>query len=545
MIKKYILAATFIGLFSISATVHNNDKLFEILKNIEIFTNIYNELTTQYVDDIDPNTLMKTGIDAMMNSLDPYTVYYSESQMASYRLSSEGAYSGLGGQSADIDGKVTIVELYEGGPALKAGLKVGDQITAVNGKSAEGKSYEEVLQVIRGVPGTDVRLTVNRPANNKSLDVTLTRSRIDVPNVPYSGFVSDDIGYIALTTFTRNAGKNIANELRSMRKANPELKGLVLDLRDNGGGLLAEAIDIVGIFLPKGSPAVSTKGKVIERDQFFNTRRTPVDTELPLVVLTNNSSASASEIVSGTIQDYDRGVIMGQRTFGKGLVQNHREVGYNSRIKLTTSKYYIPSGRCIQSREYEGGEPKFIPDEERAVFYTRNKRPVLDGGGVAPDVELASPNDPPFLKAIKKDHLIFKYLNEYVENNTLPDTITALNYSDYDGFLRFLDKSNFEYKTDTERKFEELKKVSEEEGYLEGLTTDISNIEKKIAMEKEDDRTEYRSMIVDIIEEELAQRLFFQEGKTRQRLKDDAEVTEAINLLNDTDRYNQILKGAK
>jgi len=540
--KKYLVAASLIGLFSISATVHNNDKLFEILKNIEIFTNIYNELTTQYVDDLDPNELMKTGIDAMMNSLDPYTVYYSESQMTSYRLESEGRYSGLGGQSADIDGKVTIVELYENGPALKAGLKVGDEVTAVNGKSADGKSYDDVLQVIRGIPGTDVSLTIHRPVNNKTIDVTLTRSRIEVPNVPYSGFIADDIGYIALTTFTRNAGKNIAGELRSMRKNNPNLKGLVLDLRNNGGGLLAEAIDIVGIFLPKGSPAVSTKGKVIERDQFYNTRRTPVDTELPLVVLTNKNSASASEIVSGTIQDYDRGIIMGQRTFGKGLVQNHREVGYNSRIKLTTSKYYIPSGRCIQSREYENGEPKFIADNERAVFYTMNKRPVLDGGGVAPDVALDAPVDPPFIKALKKNHLLFKYLNEYVENHALPDTITDLQFSAYDDFLAFLDKSKFEYVTATEKKFAELKKISEQEGYLEGFSTDITAIEQKIATEKEDDRQQYKLEVIDLLEEDLAQRLFYHEGETRQRLKDDLEINEAISLLNDSQRYRDLLK---
>ncbi|MDG2448914.1 MAG: S41 family peptidase, partial [Saprospiraceae bacterium] len=375
-----------------------------------------------------------------------------------------------------------------------------------------------------------------------TMDVTLTRSRIEVPNVPYSGFIADDIGYIALTTFTRNAGKNIAGELRSMRKNNPNLKGLVLDLRNNGGGLLAEAIDIVGIFLPKGSPAVSTKGKVIERDQFYNTRRTPVDTELPLVVLTNKNSASASEIVSGTIQDYDRGIVMGQRTFGKGLVQNHREVGYNSRIKLTTSKYYIPSGRCIQSREYENGEPKFIADNERAVFYTMNKRPVLDGGGVAPDVALDAPIDPPFIKALKKDHLLFKYLNEYVENHALPDTITDLQFSAYDDFLAFLDKSKFEYVTATEKKFAELKKISEQEGYLKGFSTDITAIEQKIATEKEDDRQQYKLEVIDLLEEDLAQRLFYHEGETRQRLKDDLEINEAISLLNDSQRYRDLLK---
>ncbi|MEE9371851.1 MAG: S41 family peptidase [Saprospiraceae bacterium] len=543
MIKKYIFAATLIGIFSISANNYNNDKLFEILKNIEIYTNIYNELTTQYVDDLDPNELMKIGIDAMMHSLDPYTVYYSESQTASYRISTQGRYSGLGAKSMDMDGKLTIVELYEGGSSEKAGLSVGDQIIGVNGKSAEGKTYDEVLQAIRGVSGTDVKLTIKKAVTNKTVIATLTRSEINIPNVPYSGFVSNDIGYISLTIFTRNAGNNIAAEMRRMKKKNPDMKGLILDLRNNGGGLLAEAIDIVGIFISKGSPAVNTKGKVIERDRSFNTRRTPVDTELPLVILTNKNSASASEIVSGSIQDYDRGVIMGQRTFGKGLVQNHREVGYNSRIKLTTSKYYIPSGRCIQSREYENGEPKFIPDDERAVFYTKNKRPVLDGGGVAPDVALDAPVDPPFVNALKKEHLLFSYLNEYVINNTLPDTITDLNFAAYDEFLSFIDKQSFEYETATDRKFMELKKISEEEGYLDGISADIALIEQKIQTEKKDDRQQYKDIIINLLEEDLAQRLFYQEGKTRQKLKGDNEIKEAINLLNDKTRYDKILSG--
>ena len=543
--KKVLIATILVGIVSISAKNYNNDKLFEILKNVELFTNIYTELTTQYVDDLDPNELMKVGIDAMMNSLDPYTVYYSESQTASYRISTQGRYSGLGASSMDIDGLVTIMEMHNGGPAQKAGLKVGDQIIGVNGKSADDKSYEEVLTAIRGVPGTDVRLKIKRESTNEVKEVTLTRGEVRVPNVPYSGFVSDGVGYIALTTFTANAGRNIAAELRTLKKQDPELKGLILDLRGNGGGLLAEAVDIVGIFVEKGSPCVSTKGKVIERDRFFGTRRTPVDTELPLVVLTNKNSASASEIVSGAIQDYDRGVIMGQRTFGKGLVQNHREVGYNSRIKLTTAKYYIPSGRCIQSREYENGEPKFIPDDERAVFYTKNRRPVLDGGGVAPDVELPAPIDPPFIQALKRDHLPFKFLNKYVEEQTLPDTITDLNFDAYDKFLAFVDSRDFKYETATEKKFKQLIDVSEKEGYLDGIQKDIDNILVKIHKEKEDDREQYEDVIKDMLEEDLAQRLFYQEGKTRQRLKDDSEINEAVSLLNDLDRYHGILKATK
>jgi len=542
MKKRYFLITGLIGLLSISAVHYNNDKLFEIVKNMEIFTTIYHELNTHYVDDLDPNELMRTGIDAMMNSLDPYTVYYSESQVESYRISTEGKYSGLGARSLSVDGRVTIIELYQNGPSQKAGIQVGDQIIAVNGKSAEGKSYEDVLQIIRGFPGTDVKITIHRPVTKEEKQVTITRSEVDIPNVPYSGLVSEDVGYIALSTFTRNAGNNIASSLRGMLEEKPGLKGLVLDLRGNGGGLLAEAIDILGIFLPKGSPAVSTKGKVMDRDKSYKTRRTPIDTELPIIVLTNKNSASASEIVSGAIQDYDRGVIMGQRTFGKGLVQNHREVGYNSRIKVTTSKYYIPSGRCIQSREYENGEPKFIPDEERAVFYTKNKRPVLDGGGVAPDIALPGPEDPPFIKALKRDHLMFKYLNKYVTEKPLPDSITELTFTHYDDFLKYIETRSFQYMTATEKKLDEIKKVAEKEGYLEGMLSDIEVLEQKIETEKEDDKEQYKADIIKILEEDLAKRLFYQEGKTRQRLKDDPEIEQAVSLILDVEKYNSILK---
>ncbi len=542
MKRIYLALAGLIGIFSISAINFNNDKLFEIIKNIEIFTNIYHELNAHYVDDLDPNQLMRTGVDAMMNSLDPYTVFYSESQVESYRISTEGKYSGLGARSTAVDGYVTITELYENGPAHKSGLEVGDQITGVNGKSSEGKSYDEVMQIIRGFPGTDVNLTVKKPGKSTERNINLTREEVGIPNVPYSGFVSDEVGYVVLTTFTRNAGKNIARALRKMQDQNLSMGGLIIDLRGNGGGLMSEAIDILGIFLPKGSTVVSTKGKVKERDRFYSTKRTPINEELPIAVLTNGSSASASEIVSGAIQDYDRGIIMGQRTYGKGLVQNHREVGYNSRIKVTTAKYYIPSGRCIQSREYADGEPKIIPDEERAVFYTKNKRPVLDGGGVAPDVEIPAPKDPPIVQALKREHLLFKYVTEYISKSPQPDTISDLKFEEYDGLLGFLQSKSFDYVTASEMKFEELQNTAEGEGYIDGINENLQLILDKIKEEKKDDINQYKSQIISLIEEDLAQRLFFQEGKAQQRLKNDPEIKEAIALLNDRDRYQSLLQ---
>ena len=538
LLKLSILGA---GIMFLSSFVYNNnDKLFEIAKNLEIFTNVYKQLNTHYVDDIEPNQLMRTGIDAMMNSLDPYTVYYSESQVESYRISTDNKYNGLGAASKEIDDKFTIVEVYDQGPAQEAGLKVGDQITKINGESAANRSYNDVLQFIRGYPGTSLNLTINRPAEGKSYPITLTRSSVAIPNVPYSGMISDNVGYINLTTFTQNASKNIAKAFRELRNEH-ELEGLVLDLRSNGGGLLSEAVDILGLFIPNGTPVVSTKAKVRERDQNYSTRRLPIDTDLPLIVLVNNRSASASEIVSGSIQDLDRGVIMGQRTYGKGLVQNHQEVGYNSRIKVTISKYYIPSGRCIQSVAYENGEPKDIPDSERAVFHTKNGRPVLDGGGIIPDVKLVPAKDPEIIEALKEQDMVFKYVNEYVNGIDSLESFETFQYDDYAGFKRFLSDHKFSYLTDAEEELADLKEAAENHE-VTIIDTDINTIEKKIADLKADDLDEYRAVIQDEIELEIVKRYFYQEGKTRQMLKNDTEVVEAIKLINDTERYRSLLK---
>jgi len=423
-----------------SATFQADNKEFEITKNLEIFVNLYRELNTYYVDELDPGELIRTGIDAMVGSLDPFTNYISESDIEGYRYMTEGRYNGIGAMSEMIDDYVTITELYEGQPAATAGLKVGDQIVAVDGKEARGKTPDEVNEILRGFPGTEVKLTLKRPGREETIDIRLVRDEVSIPNVPYKGLVSEDIGYIALTTFTRNAGRNVGKALKELQVEQPNLKGIVLDLRGNGGGLLTEAVNVANVFIPKNELVVTTKGKVKEWDRSFRTQNTPIDTDIPLVVLIDQNSASASEIVSGVIQDYDRGVLIGQRTYGKGLVQNTRDVGYNAKVKLTTAKYYIPSGRCIQSVKYEEGEPVHIPDDERQPFKTRIGRTVLDGGGVKPDILLEEITDNQVVKSLIEDHYLFDYVTQFcLENETIPE-VEDFSFDAYADFQAFLQK---------------------------------------------------------------------------------------------------------
>lgn len=539
MKKSYkYLCLIVVFVMGMSAVSVNNDKLYEIGKNIEIFVKVYKELNTHYVDDIDPSQLMRTGIDAMVGSLDPYTNYISESQIQNYRIATQGKYDGIGAKSAEIDGKITIIEPFEGSPADKAGIKAGDVITKINGKSTEGKTREDLNAIVRGAPGTSLDITIDRPGKG-IMKKSIERGSINMKNVPYAGMVSDEIGYISLTTFTANAGSNISKELKKLKK-NDNLKGVILDLRSNGGGLLAEAINISNLFIPQGEEIVSTKCKVKERDQFFKTTKTPLDLDIPLAVMINGSSASASEIVSGVIQDLDRGIIIGQRSFGKGLVQNHKEVGYNNRIKVTTSKYYIPSGRCIQGVEYEDGKPVDIPDDQRSTYYTKNRRPVLDGGGVTPDVALELAKVPNVIKGIKDQHLIFKYVTEWSSKRDSIVAISDFKFMDYNEFLSFLDKNKFEYETESEKLINKLIGESDNEGFE--LQEETDYLLSKIEKEKANDLTTYKKEIIQLIENDIATRFYYQAGKTEQKLASDMEIEEAIKILTDQNRYKSILK---
>ena len=534
-----IIAIVFVGMAATVTT--NNGRYFEILKNIEIYTNLYKELNTYYVDDIEPSKMMRTGIDAMVGSLDPYTNYISENEIESYRLNTEGRDNSFGALTKKIGDFVTITEIYKEQPADAAGLKPGDQILEVDGKDAKGKSADEMAGIMRGSPGSLMSLTIQRPGTKDPFRVSVERTRVDVPNVPYHGMLTDDIGYITLTTFTRNAGRNVANALKELKTQNPDLKGIVFDLRENGGGLLSEAVNVCNVFIPRGELVAATKGRVKDWDRTYKTQNNPVDGEIPLIVVINDHSASASEIVCGTMQDYDRGVLIGQRSYGKGLVQNTVEVGYNSRLKLTIAKYYIPSGRCIQSVEYENGEPVDVPDDQRTPFKTRNGRTVLDGGGVKPDLIISKVTENKLAKSLIDQDFIFRYATKFVlENDSIP-SVDDFKFEQFEDFLSFVKAEGFQYISETEKMIDKLEATADKEGFK--IENSVTALKSSLSQAKIDDLRQFKVELTKMIEKEIAGRYYYQEGAIKMGLRNDNEIQEAIVLLNKKADYEKILKG--
>lgn len=545
MIKKWILKPWVwlaLCLTGVSATVYNNDKLFEIAKNLELFANVFREVNTNYVDEVDPGTLMKIGIDAMLNSLDPYTNYISESQVQSYRISDDDRYQGIGTSFMVQGDRVYISAPLSGGPAHESGLRDGDELLKVNGVPVKGKSADEIYAIVRGVSGTEVGLEVKKYGSSEVQELSIKRDEVNIPNVPFSGFVSDGVGYINLTTFTDKAGANISKALKKMKNEDENMQGLIIDLRENGGGLLREAIAICSIFLPKGEEIVTTKGKNKDKDFSYKTFGTPEELEMPIVVLVNDHSASASEIVSGVLQDMDRAVILGQRSYGKGLVQNFFEVGYNSRVKVTISKYYVPSGRCIQGVEYSNGEPINIPDSKRSKFKTRNGRIVLDGGGITPDVKMPKPEVAPVTKALLSQGLIFDFANKYGEKLDTVD-VETFEFTAYDEFLKYVKSNKFNYKIAGEEQIDSLSGIASTSNDMSGLLlSEVKSMRQKIESYKNNELNTHKQEIIHEIEKELAARFGFQQGRTKMSLKRDAEVSKAISLLKNPQEYNALLK---
>jgi carboxyl-terminal processing protease len=527
--------------FLLAGAVSAQGKYFDIAKNMEIFANAYREVNHSYVDELDPNKLMRQGLDAMLEGLDPFTNYISETDIEGYRIQVDGTYNGVGAQGKRIGDYVMITEIYENSPAHKAGLKVGDSFISIDGQNAKGKTESQVLDFLRGFPGTKSQLVVRRAGEKKDLNITLERGEVIIPNVPHSGLVADGVGYINLTTFSQDAGENVGNALRTLKEKNPNLKGVILDLRSNGGGLLNEAINLVNVFVPKGEFVASTKGKVPEWDISLKTQHAPVDKDIPLVVLVDSHSASASEVTSGALQDLDRGVIMGQRSYGKGLVQNTKELGYNARIKLTTAKYYIPSGRCIQSVRYKNGVPVDIPEAERAQFKTRNGRTVLDGGGIKPDVVLPHDTAAGVVKALLEQNIIFDYVTDFTQKHAKIDSIEIFEFTDFDGFAQYVQSKNFDYQTATEKKLAELRDISLNENMP--LGNEIAQLESKINAEKKGELVKNRDRILHEIEQDIVGRYYFQRGKVRKNLVNDPEIKDAVKLLNEPERYRAILSG--
>ena len=541
---KLLLNTTVLSLLSLLSPlsqVKGQGKYFDISKNLELFANAYKEVNHSYVDELDPGKLMRQGLDAMLEGLDPYTNYISETDIEGYRIQTDGKYNGIGAEGQQMGDFMVVTEIYENSPAHKAGLKVGDAIISVDGQTAKGRKESEVMEFLRGFPGTQADLVVRRPGENKELKISLKREEVDIPNVPHSGLVAENVGYINLTTYTRDAAQNVGKALQDLKNKNPQLKGVILDLRDNGGGLLNEAVNLVNLFVPRGELVVVTKGKVPEWDNTFKTINNPADEKIPLIVLLDKMSASASEVTAGSLQDLDRAVLMGQRSYGKGLVQNMKDIGYNAKVKITTAKYYVPSGRCIQAVRYKHGEPVDIPESERAQFKTRNGRTVLDGGGVKPDVLLPHDTAAGVVKALLQQHIIFDYATQFTLKHASIDSVELFSFTDWDDFSRFVQSKGFEYESASEKKLKELSAVAAGENYP--LTAELQAMGNKIKAEKKGELLKNKARILHEIEQEIVGRYYFQRGKVRKSLKNDPEIEEAVKLFNDPARYKAILSG--
>lgn len=541
-----ILLVIFICL-QLTASAQNNNSAFEISKNLDIFATMYKELNNNYVDELNYGDMMKTGIEAMLEDLDPYTVFISEAEIEDYNFMTTGQYGGIGALIHKQGNSVVISEPYEDSPAYKAGLQAGDKILVINGKDATNKSVSDVSLLLKGQPGTKLNLQIER--DGTKMDRTVIRENVSIPNVAYSSLLDDGTGYIKLTGFTQNSGKEVKDALLKLRERG-SLSGLILDLRDNGGGLLNEAVSITNLFVKKDEMVVSTKGKTPDRNKSYKTVMQPIEPNIPLVVLVNGLSASASEIVAGAIQDLDRGVILGERTYGKGLVQNIIPLSYNTQLKITVAKYYIPSGRCIQSVDYADrdslGFSKKIPDSLVNNFKTKAGRTVQDGGGINPDILMEQPRISNISLALISKYLIFDYANLYRRNHDSIPAAKEFQITDemYNEFLTWLQDKDYDYTTRSEKMLTDLKKTAETEKYYEELKAEFQQLESKMIHNKQADLEKFKSEISMILKSEIVARYYNQKGRVEASIVDDEEIKAAKELIKDIKKYNSILDGS-
>ena len=543
--KRYVLLGG-VALFTLwSFTSPQNDKYFLIIKNLDIFATLFKEVNAQYVDEINPNTFMRTGIDAMMSSLDPYTRFYPEDQIEDVRTETTGQYGGIGAVVGFRKGKVTVISPNKGFAADKAGLKRGDEIIAINGLDVKGQ-YERASEFLRGQSSSKVQLTVLRPKEGQ-LDMEVELSQVELPNVPYFGMLNNEVGIIKQTGFTDGASQEVAAALDSLK-----LQGatkVVLDLRGNPGGLLNEAVNISNIFVPKGQLVVNTVGKIEETNATYKALNDALDTQIPLVVLTNSSSASASEIVAGVIQDYDRGVLVGQRSFGKGLVQRTLPLSYNSQMKVTIAKYYIPSGRSIQAIDYSNRNPDGsvgkIADSLMTAYKTRNGRTVYDGGGVNPDFPVERHRLAPVTVGILSEDLFFDFGNEYQDQvgeiTSAKDFVVSEEL--FNAFKVWLSDKEFSYANPLQKQMEKLKIVAEETGKLEKIQLQLGPLEEAIENNRERDIEENKAEIIHLLKEEFVLRALLEQGQIEASYQFDKDITQALEVLANQSLYEQTLAG--
>lgn len=534
-----------IGFAAAAPADDNDDHLFEISKNLEIFGTLFQQLNKLYVDEPQPGQLMKIGIDAMLASLDPYTQYISEEEIEDYRMETQGHYGGIGSLVRFIDGNMVIAEPYEGFAAQKAGLQAGDVLLDVNGTNVEGKGYDEVGKLLKGLPGSIAEIKVRRPGTADPLTIKVVREEIEQKNVPFYTMLDGNVGYIKLEGFMEDAAKEV-------KAALVDLKGqgatsICLDLRDNPGGLLREAVAIVNLFVDKNNLVVTMRGRVPEWDKEYYTTETPVDLTIPLVVMTSPWSASASEIVSGSLQDLDRAVVVGQRSYGKGLVQQTMGLIYGSLFKVTVAKYYTPSGRCVQSLDYSernaDGTVNRFNDSLIREFRTKNGRIVWDGLGVIPDVEIAERQYSVLADTLVMKSLIFKYATEYHLKHTSIAKSSDFRLSDaeYDEFVAWVKTKDYTYVTKEEVDLADFKKHSAKSGSWNLVSAEHDALLKKIQDGKQNDFTEFKFEIKTLLESEIASRYYYQKGRVGSALKDDPDLKEATAILKDPKRWKSIL----
>lgn len=556
MNARKMLAGAFIVMLGMGMTsFKEDDRNFQISKNLDIFNSIFKELDMFYVDTVNAEKMIQTGVEGMLSLTDPYTEYYPEEEVSSLKEMTTGKYGGIGAAIRYYEAKdrIAVVEPTEGMPAAEAGVKAGDIILSVGGKEmvrGDMKPQEfssKVSEALRGEPGTSFVLKVLRPLKNDStvMEFKITRKNIRTNPVPYYGMVKDSIGYLALSSFTENSAKDFKKAFIELKQKGA--KSLIIDLRDNGGGSLSEAVDIVNLYVPKGQEIVMTKGKVRQAQGSYKTQNEPVDTQIPLAVLVNGATASASEIVSGSLQDLDRAVVIGSRTFGKGLVQTIRPLPYNGTLKVTTSKYYIPSGRCIQAIDYAkknaDGSVARTPDSLTTVFHTAAGREVRDGGGIRPDIEVKGDKIPNIVFYLMNDDLIFDYATQYCWDHPKLASVDdfKLTDADYEAFKKLVKSRNFTYDRQSEKMLKSLKEIAEFEGYMTEAAEEFKALEKKLNHNLDRDLDYFAKPIKEYISQEIVTRYFYQRGAAMERLKDDTDLEEAIKILQNPVRYREIL----
>ncbi|MBL7846803.1 MAG: S41 family peptidase [Cyclobacteriaceae bacterium] len=543
--KKWTVLVVLVSGLTFLSFTPTADRYFEIAKNLDIFAGAFREINTYYVDEVNPNTLMRTGIDAMLASLDPFTNYIPENEVEDFRTINTGQYGGIGAVTREINGKTIITMMYEGYPAYRGGLRIGDEVIKMDEVELSKITIEQANQLMHGQVGTPVSLTVRRLGVRDPIKLQFKREKIKISNVPYFGMIGGNVGYLRLSNFTPDAGKEVRAAVVSLKESGA--KAIVLDLRENPGGLLDEAVKICNIFLPKGKLVVTMKGKIAEFNSTYNTEMPPTDLEIPVAVVINRNSASASEIVAGTLQDYDRAIIVGEKSYGKGLVQLTRQLGYNSQVKITTAKYYTPTGRCIQVLDYSHRRPDgsvgSVPDSLKKEFKTANGRTVYDGGGIDPDINLSHPELAPISEALLNQGLIFDYATLYASKHATIGEARNFSFTDadYQDFVGWLKTKSYTYQSPLEDQLQRLKTTAKAERLYDELKTPIDQLQTLLAESRKNDLNTYKEELRKLLEEEIVGRYFMERGKVEVTFKDDPEIRKSVEVLLASAQYNKIL----